>query len=42
MAGILNIQLNPVLGDKIKNLETVNNYIEQFSGKNLEFMMILF
>ncbi len=40
MAGILNIQLNPVLGDKIKNLETVNNYIEQFSRKNLDLVVL--
>lgn len=40
MAGILNIQLNPVLGDKIKNLETVNNYIEQYCDKNLDLVVL--
>ena len=40
MAGILNIQLNPVLGDKEKNLEKVNKYIEQYSGNDLDLVVL--
>ena len=40
MAGILNIQLNPVLSDKEKNLLSVNKYIEQFADKNLDLVVL--
>lgn len=40
MAGILNIQLNPVLGDKEKNLEKVNKYIEQYSENGLDLVVL--
>ena len=40
MAGILNIQLNPVLGDKEKNLEKVNNYIERYCENDLDLVVL--
>ena len=40
MAGILNIQLEPVLGDKEKNLEKVNELIEKYSDKKLDLVVL--
>lgn len=40
MAGILNIQLDPVLGDKQKNIEKVIGYIEKYSEKPLDLVVL--
>ena len=40
MAGILNIQMNPVSGDKEKNLETAKYYIEKYSDKKPDLVVL--
>ena len=39
-AGILSIQLKPVLTDKAANIEKVKNLIEQFCDKTLDLVVI--
>ena len=40
MAGILNIQFQPVIGDKELNLRTVEGFIEQNSDKCLDLVVL--
>ncbi len=40
MSGILNIQMNPVLGDKQKNLETAREYIKKYSVQNPDLVVL--
>lgn len=40
MSGILNIQINPVLGDKEKNLETVKGFVEKYSDKKPDLVVL--
>ncbi len=40
MAGILNIQLEPILGDKEKNIQKVSNFIEKYSDKKLDLIVL--
>ena len=40
MSGILNIQINPVLGDKAKNLETVQGFVEKYSDKKPDLVVL--
>lgn len=40
MAGILNIQFQPVIGDKEFNLQTVESFIEQNSDKCLDLVVL--
>ncbi len=40
MSGILNIQINPILGDKEKNLETVKGFVEKYSDKKPDLVVL--
>ena len=40
MAGILNIQLEPVLGDKEKNIQKVNDFIKKYAGEKLDLVVL--